>query len=146
MWHIAVPTTIRETFIMMQLSPRFTLQIDTVTCGAMAALLLVLAGPLGGRLDLPADLLRWVGVGLLPWTALLAWFATRAHVTRDTMQFVVGVNVAWVVASIGLLVSGQVGPNAWGVWFVVVQAVAVAVLAGVQAKVLPTTPRQQPAM
>jgi hypothetical protein len=44
----------------------------------------------------------------------------------------VSVNAAWVVASVALLVSGSVSPNALGVTFVLVQAVAVAALADVQ--------------
>lgn len=130
----------------MHLSPRLTLQIDTVTCGAMAILLLVLAGPLGGWLDLPVDLLRGVGIFLVPWTALLGWFASRTQVGQGVMQFVIAVNVLWVIGSVGLLASNQVTPNGWGMAFVLVQAVAVALLAVVQALVLPRASRRQPAM
>ncbi len=130
----------------MHLSPRLTLQIDTLTCAAMAALLLVLAGPLGDWLNLPVDFLRWVGVILLPWTALLAWFASRQHVTRGFMLVVIAVNVVWVAGSIGLLVSNQVDPNGWGVAFVLVQAAAVAGLIVLQMNVLPRATNRQPAL
>ena len=130
----------------MTLSPRLTLYVDTITCAAMAALLLVLAGPLGGWLDLPVDFLRWVGVILLPWIALLAWFATRQHVTRGMLLAVIAINIVWVAGSIGVLVSNQVDPNGWGVAFVLVQAAAVAMLTGVQVNVLPQATDRQPAM
>ncbi len=122
----------------MRVSPRLTLQIDTVTCAAMAALLLVLASPLSDWLDMPIGFLRWVGVGLLPWIALLAWSSTRERVTKGIMEVVLAVNGLWVIASVGVLLANVVEPNGWGISFIVVQAIAVCGLTALQAMSLST--------
>lgn len=130
----------------MHLTPRLTLQIDALTCGAMAVLLLVLAGPLGGWLDLPVGFLRWVGLVLLPWTALLAWFASHKSVTRTMVQTVMTGNILWIVGSIVVLANDRLEPNAWGVAFVMVQATAVAALTCLQAASLAQSAFRREAM
>ena len=108
---------------------RRALLIDAAASGAMGLLLALAAGPLSGLLGLPIDLLRWPGVALVPFAALLVWVAPRAHVSRGLVGTIVAGNVLWVVASVLLLVSKLVTPTGVGEVFMLVQAVAVAVFA-----------------
>jgi hypothetical protein len=112
------------------------LGFDAIACGAMAVLLLAGANPLGDWLDLPAGFLRTVGAVLVPWTLLLAVLATRPRVHRAALIDVIAVNLAWVAASVILLIGDWVSPNALGVAFVIVQAIAVGIIAAIQAEVL----------
>jgi len=70
-----------------------------------------------------------VGVALLPWFALLAIIATRRVINQSAVRFVIAVNLAWVAASILLPFTGWVEPNALGVTFIIVQAMAVVAFA-----------------
>ena len=80
-------------------------------------------------LALPADLLRFSGVVLLPFAALVAILATRKHLSRRAVQAVIAANALWAVDSVLLLVSGWVEPAALGVAFVIGQALVVALFA-----------------
>ncbi len=127
-----------------RLSLRTTLLVDGIVSGVMGILFIAGAGILDGVLDLPTAFLRSVGVVLLPWFALLAVIATRHVIHRSSVRFVIGVNLAWVAASILLPFTGWVEPNALGVAFIIVQAMAVAVFALVQvAKQAETAPATQ---
>ncbi|HYI14368.1 MAG TPA: hypothetical protein VEX37_03180, partial [Thermomicrobiales bacterium] len=90
------------------------------------------AGPLGDLLDLPVALLRVAGVFLLPYTAFVAYVATRAEIPRRGAWAIVGLNLLWAVASLLLLVTGWVDPSGLGIAFVVAQALIVAGFADVQ--------------
>lgn len=109
-----------------------TLLLDAVVSGAAAVLMAVGAGLLGPFLNLPVSLLFWAGIVLLPWVALLVVLSRRPSLSRMVLLDVVLVNVAWVVASIGILAFGFVEPNMLGVAFVVAQALAVALFAVLQ--------------
>jgi len=130
----------------MTLSPRLTLQIDALVSGAMGVLLLVLGGPLSNWLNLPVSLLRGAGLFAVGWALLLAWLSSRTAVPHTMLATIVGGNILWVIASIGILVSDQVEPNGWGVAFLTVQALAVAGFAWIQLRALPHTARQEPAI
>ncbi len=112
-----------------QFSLRSILLIDGIVSGATGLLFLTGAGILDSVFDLPAAFLRSVGVALLPWFALLAVIATRRVINRSAVRFVIAVNLAWVAASILLPFTDWVEPNALGVAFIVVQALAVTVFA-----------------
>jgi hypothetical protein len=113
---------------MLHLAFRF----DAVATAATGALVLLAAGPLEGLLGLPAALLRWAGVILLPYAAVVGSLAMRARIPARAALAVIGCNAAWVVASLLLLVSGRVDPTPLGTAFVVAQALAVAGLASWQ--------------
>jgi len=111
---------------------RNVLHADALISGA-AGLLMMLGAPLlSPLLELPAELLFWAGVVLVPFVAMLVVIARRAAVSRLVMIDIIAINIVWVVASFGLLVSGLVAPNALGIAFVVAQALAVAVFAELQ--------------
>lgn len=111
---------------------RNVLHADALISGA-AGLLMMLGAPLlSPLLELPAQLLFWAGLVLVPFVAMLVVIARRATVSKLVMIDIIAINVLWVVASFGLLVSGVVAPNALGIAFVVAQALAVAVFAELQ--------------
>lgn len=117
---------------------RRVLLIDSATCLAMGALLLVAAGALAAILALPEALLRFAGLSLLPIAAFMGWVATRGSIPRAGAWLVVAGNVLWVVASIGLLLGAWVSPNALGYAFVIAQAACVALLAALEYAGLPS--------
>jgi hypothetical protein len=111
---------------------RRSLQADVAVTGSAALLLALAAGPLGDLFDLPVSMLRIAGIFLLPYTAFVAYVATRAEVPRRGAWTIVGLNLAWATASLLLLVTGWVDPSGIGITFVVVQALIVAGFADVQ--------------
>lgn len=111
------------------LSLRRLLLIDAVTCAAMGVLLALSSGPLAQWTNLPAPLLFYAGLALLPIAAFMGLTATRKQVPAWAAWTIVAGNVLWVGGSLWVLASGWVLPNALGQAFVAVQAVAVAVLA-----------------
>lgn len=111
---------------------RRVLAFDALTSGAMGLMLIVAAGALGPLLNLPVPLLRGVGLSFIPFVALVAYAATRNPASRSLALTVAILNAVWVVASVGLLMSGLVAPNILGTVFVAAQAVFVGVLAEMQ--------------
>ena len=113
-------------------SPSFLRRVlvaDAFTCVATGMLMLLGAGFLGSVLGLPGALLRGAGLALLPIAGFIAYAGTRAQLSRSMVWTVIAGNVLWVLGSIALLLSGWVAPTTAGQAFIVVQAVAVAVLA-----------------
>jgi hypothetical protein len=119
------------------LSPKSTflrrvLMLDAVATGATALLAVALASTLAGWLGLPAGLLRGAGLILIPFVALVAWTAARAQTPAGAVWTIIAMNGAWVIASVGLLLSGLVAPTLWGTAFVIAQAVVVGAFAELQ--------------
>jgi hypothetical protein len=111
---------------------RFALIADAVASGATALLMLAGAGLLSDLLGLPVELMRYAGLALVPFVAFVAFVGTRSDIPRGAATAVIVLNVAWVVGSLALLVSGKVSPTALGHAFVLVQAIAVGVFAELQ--------------
>ena len=111
---------------------RNALHADALMTGAAALLMIAGASILGPLLELPVGLLRWAGVLLVPFVIMLVMVARRETVSRLVVFDIVAVNALWVVASFGILLSGAVSPNMLGHAFVIVQALAVAVMAELQ--------------
>lgn len=82
--------------------------------------------------DLPQQLLFWAGLALVPWVALCYWAARNASGSRKVVGEIAILNVVWVVASFGIMLGGLVSPNALGIAFVTIQAIAVAAFATLQ--------------
>jgi hypothetical protein len=109
---------------------------DAALCAVNGLAYLAGAAALDSVLGLPATFLRWVGVFLVAYAALVAVVATRATIPRLGVRAVVEGNAAWVVASVVLAVSQWSSPTAAGTVWIVAQAVVVAVLAVVQHRLL----------
>lgn len=111
---------------------RNALLLDAAATGATGLLLIGGAGLLEGLLGLPAGLMRWAGLVLIPFVAFVAWAGTREPASQGAVALIIAVNVLWVVASVCLLVSGLVAPTLLGYAFVLAQAAVVALFAELQ--------------
>jgi glucose uptake protein GlcU len=116
------------------LSPflRRALLADALISGATGLLMLIGANVLAGLLGLPEALLRYAGLVLLPYGALVAYVATREQLRRWAVWAVIIANVIWAVDSIIVLLSGWVVPNALGYALIIFQALVVAAFAEIQ--------------
>lgn len=104
--------------------------IDAATCLAMGLLLVVADGPIAALTAIPAALLFYAGLGLIPIAGAMLLTALRP--VAPLAWLMIAGNVAWVVASLALLATGRIAPNALGVVFILAQATAVALLAFVE--------------
>ena len=105
---------------------------DALVSGATGLLAFTGAGILDGLLGLPTELLRYAGLSLIPYAAIVAYAGTRPNVSRPAVWAIIAYNTLWAIDSIVLLVSGYVAPTALGYAFVIFQAVVVAGFAGLQ--------------
>ena len=111
---------------------RLALTADAAASVGLGGLMIAASGFVAGLTDLPGGLLFWAGIVLIPWGAFIAWAATRNAIPRLAAQIVIEVNLLWTIGSFALMAFGVVHPNALGVAFVTVQAVAVLALTFVQ--------------
>jgi len=111
---------------------RRVLLADAATSGASGLLMTLAAGPLADWLGVPAALLRYAGLSLLPFAALVAYLATREAPPRGAVWAVIVLNALWAADSILLLAGGWVGPTALGYAFIIAQALVVAAFAEAQ--------------
>jgi hypothetical protein len=111
---------------------RRVLALDAVSSGAMGALLIFAVAPLSSLLSLPASLLTWAGVSLLPFAAFVGWLSTCELPPRGALWAVIAINVFWAVASLLLLTADGIEPTFLGKTFVVFQALVVALYGELQ--------------
>ncbi len=111
---------------------RKALLLDAAASGATGLLLIGGAGFLDGLLGLPVALMREAGLILVPFVAFVAWVGTRQETSRGAVWAIIAVNALWVIASLGLLVSGWVAPTVLGYAFVIAQAAVVALFGELQ--------------
>ena len=111
---------------------RRTLTIDAVVSAASALLLLFAGDELAQWLAIPEMLLRYAAILLVPFAIYVGTLARRETVTRSGVAAVIGMNIAWVVASVWLVLARSVRPSPVGYVFIVGQALAVALLAELQ--------------
>ncbi|MCW3815937.1 hypothetical protein ONA91_15950 [Micromonospora sp. DR5-3] len=105
---------------------RFALKQDAIGSGANGVVYVVVAAIFGELFGLPAAFLYPIGVFLVAWAATLLLLAARPTVSRAAVGVVMAVNIAWVVASVELLVAGWFPLTGLGTALVIVQAVVVA--------------------
>jgi len=111
---------------------RFALLADAAA-SAVTGLLLVFGGELlRDLLGLPAQLMFYAGLSLLPFAALVGYVAMRDQPSRPVISAVVAYNALWAIDSLVLLMSGVVTPTWLGTAFVAAQAAAVGMLAALQ--------------
>jgi hypothetical protein len=105
---------------------------DAIISGATGLLMLAGASVLTSWLGVPAPLMRYAGLILLPFAAMVLYLARTPLVSRAGVRLVIALNVAWVAASILVLVAGWIEPTTLGMAFVIFQAVVVAGFAELQ--------------
>ena len=113
-------------------SLRRVLLADAAISGATGILLMVGAGGLHALFGVPPAVIRSAGLLLLPFAAMVLYFARSEALSSGRVWTVILMNVAWVAASFLVLVGGWIDPTVLGMAFVVLQALAVAVLAELQ--------------
>jgi hypothetical protein len=108
---------------------RNVLRVDAALSGLTALALMVDAEPLSAMTGLPAGILRAIGVALVPWTALLAWLASRPVFPSAALVTVIALNFVWAL-DCALAAFGVIGsPAGLGVAVLALQAVGTVVLA-----------------
>ena len=105
---------------------RTVLRLDAAASGGLGVLLIALFGLAEDLLGLPSAFSLTVGALLLAWAAVVGWVAT--HLGRSWVREVVGLNLAYVVASVVFALAGWVSLTGLGVAFVLAQAVVVLLL------------------
>lgn len=108
------------------------LQADAVASAASGLLMALGAGMLAEPTGLPATLLRYAGLFLLPYAALVGWMGFRPSLPRFLVWTVILGNVAWAAESVLLAFSAWVQPTGFGIAFILAQAVVVALFAALQ--------------
>jgi hypothetical protein len=84
---------------------RRALLADAALSGITGLLLVGGGSFLAEFLTLPDPLLRYTGLALLPYAAVVAYIATRQRLSRAVVWAVVLLNVLWVLDSLVLLGS-----------------------------------------
>jgi hypothetical protein len=111
---------------------RLALIGDAIASGVTGLLLAGGTGLLTWPLGLPEQLMRYAGLFLLPYAAVVAYVGTRAMVSKPAVWAIIAANVIWVVKSFLLLASGWISPTGLGVLFVAAQALVVSAFVGAQ--------------
>lgn len=111
---------------------RRALQADAVASAATGLLLVAGAGLLTDWLGLPVALMRFAGLSLLPFAAIVLFVGLRQTPPRIAVLAIIAYNAMWTFDSFVLLVSGFVTPTLLGSAFIVMQAVTVGALAMLQ--------------
>jgi hypothetical protein len=127
------PTTLRRLLL-----------ADAAISGITGLVMLSGAGILHEWFEVPAALIRYAGLALLPFAAMVLYFSRSHRLSSRRVWTVIVMNLAWVAASVLLLLSGWIDPNVIGVTFVLAQALAVAVLAEFQYATLRAIPVRLP--
>jgi hypothetical protein len=112
---------------------RLVLRVDGLVSGVSGVAMIGGARPLGTFLGVnrpPA--LVVVGAGLLAYSAMLFVLARREELGRRALLVPVVLNVAWVLASAEVLLTGAFGLTIGGRWLVAVVADVVALFAVAQ--------------
>jgi hypothetical protein len=111
---------------------RRVLLADSIISGATGVAMMIGAETLGPLFGVPAALLRWAGVSLIPFAAFVGAIATRGSVAAGAVRVVIIANLLWAADSVLLLFTGWIDPSLLGYAFIIGQAVIVAALAEVQ--------------
>jgi hypothetical protein len=107
---------------------RRTLAADAAIGAACGVLMVLAQGPLSELLGLPAELLHYAGLALLPFAVALLLLALGEAPPRAAVWAVIALNATWVLGSTLLLFGTWVAPTLLGRGFLVVQIVVVLAL------------------
>ncbi|WP_049570999.1 hypothetical protein [Nonomuraea sp. SBT364] len=123
---ITVATTGRAKFL------RLVLALDAVVTGVNGLVYLAAAGLVSDLLGPDAGLLRGIGVFLLVYGAAVGILAGRGTVSRAGTRAVIGLNIAWTLASVAAVVTGLVEFTTIGAVWAIAQALVVGAFAELQ--------------
>jgi hypothetical protein len=111
---------------------RLALIADAAATAATGLLMVVATRVLATWLGIPATLLWYAGLVLLPYAAIVGYLGTRTTVARVAVWVVIAANLAWALDSVLLVASGWIDLTMLGYGFVIAQALFVAALAELQ--------------
>jgi hypothetical protein len=111
---------------------RRVLYADAATSAAAATLMIAAASPLQSALGVPAALLRYSGLALLPFVVLVLHTATRPYLSTAAVWSILTLNLLWVAGSVLVMTTGWIDPTAFGNAFIAAQAIVVALFADFQ--------------
>ena len=103
--------------------------VDASTCAVMGVLLAFGSRQMSALTAIPPALLFYAGLSLFPVAVFMAAVAARPAIQPTIGWLAVWGNALWIAASVLLLASGWIAPNALGIAFIAGQALAVAGLA-----------------
>mgnify|MGYP000029356821 CR=1 FL=1 len=113
---------------MFELNAKTIFTLDAILCLVMGAALAAASGLVAAQLGMPAGLIFWSGILLLPVAALITLAASTGN--RALGWIVILGNLGWIVAS--LVVAAFVPANLLGTMFVLVQAAIVGVFVWIE--------------
>jgi hypothetical protein len=105
---------------------------DAAISGAAAVAMMAGSAFLPPLLGLPAELLLWAGVAMIPFVAGLALVIRQNQVAAGVIVAIIAINIAWVLASLVVAFGPAFAPTLLGKVFVVAQAATVALFAELQ--------------
>jgi hypothetical protein len=105
---------------------------DAVITGMTGIALFAAAGLLQELLGVPATLMRYTGLILIPFAAIVFYWSAPTRLSRSRAWTVIALNIAWAAASVMLLLTDWIAPTTLGVAFVLFQAIIVAIFAELQ--------------
>ena len=105
---------------------------DAVISGAAAVAMMAGSTFLPPLLGLPAELLLWAGMALIPFVAILALIIRQSQIAMGVLVAVIAINIAWVLASLIVAFGPAFATTLFGKVFVVAQAATVALFAELQ--------------
>lgn len=112
---------------------RGALTANAVTSGVLGVAMLVGAGPVSRFLGVDSTLaVGAVGVGLIGWVALIVSVLRQERISPGRVKMIVEGDVAWVVVSWAILLSGRPELSTEGWWAVAVVAEVVTLFAVLQ--------------
>lgn len=111
---------------------RRVLLADALISGTSGLMMLMFAHSLHELLGVPVELLRYSGISLLPFAALLIYLATRKHLARQIVWVIIACNALWAIDSLVLLLTNWVAPTQLGYAFIIAQALIVGLFAEAQ--------------
>jgi hypothetical protein len=111
---------------------RHALLADAAVSGLMGLAMVFDAPLLEHWFAIPAHWLRYAGVGLLPYAAIVAFLATRPVLPRAAVWAVIVCNAMWAIDCMLLLMGGWLSPALPGRVFVMVQAWGVLMFGALQ--------------
>lgn len=103
---------------------------DAGFCAVMGILMIAGSGWIGEFTGLsPGWVPAAVGAGVLLWAADVGWLARKQPLDLRAVKFVIGGDIAWVVVSYAMLMTGVLNLTTAGTWTVGILAEMVALFA-----------------
>lgn len=122
---LSTPTQVQENKSVL----RRALQANALFSTICAALLVFAARPLGEWMGLPPAGLRVLGLGFIPFILFLFYMTRQPKINSAHARIILILDVAWVVLTPVLLLSGWLPLTTTGKWIIVLTTDVVAVLA-----------------